>query len=129
MHWATSYIGMPWVRHEHDCWGFLVRVHREQFNHNLPEISIDALNIKDCVEALLHHPHHAYWQPVEQPQEGDAVLMSQNKLPTHVGVWVEAGNGGVLHCVQRAGVIFTAKSQLHRVGYHLLGYYRYQENL
>ena len=44
-HWAIRYIGDEWVTREHDCWGFVRRVYREQFGIAVPAVDVDSLNL------------------------------------------------------------------------------------
>ena len=123
-HWALRYIGDPWVAQEHDCWAFARRVWREQFAMDVPAVDVDACNMLACVRAFSSHPEKANWYHVATPQEGDAVLLSQSKHPSHVGVWIDADGGGVLHCIEGGGVVFQTGSSLRVSGWHTLEFYR-----
>jgi NlpC/P60 family len=124
-HWATRYIGEPWVPHYHDCWGFFRRVQMEQFGRDLPEIDVDACAPLVCRRAFASHDERQRWVQVGHPQEGDAVLMGKNARPAHVGVAVHVDAGAmVLHCVEGAGVVLQTKPSLHNSGWRILGYYR-----
>ena len=123
-HWAVEYIGDPWVAGEHDCWAFVRRVWREQFGIEVPLIDVDACNRLACVRAFAGHEERANWHNVTTPQEGDAVLLSQSKHPSHVGVWIDADGGGVLHCVEGVGVVFQTVSSMRAAGWHGMEFYR-----
>ena len=107
MSWAAQYIGQPWVHGEHDCWAFFRRVQAERFGRQVPAIDVDAFDVRACVAAFTGHDERARWQEVQQPQEGDAVLMSQSRVPTHVGVWVDGGVGSGMSALTS---IFPAKA-------------------
>lgn len=124
-HWALGYLGLPWVNGERDCFQFFRQVQLERFERALPPYIVDAGRVLDCVRAINANPERQRWDEVAAPAEGDAVLMSQSRVPTHVGVWVEANGGGVLHCVQGAGVVFSQLSHLPRLGYKVTGFYRF----
>ena len=121
MSWAKEYIGQEWIYGEHDCWGFFRKVQKEKFNREVPAINVDAFNTLDCVRAFTGHEDHRNWIEVQTPQNGDAVLMSQSKRPTHVGVWVD---GAVLHCIRGTGVVFTTINALKSFPYNITGIYR-----
>jgi len=123
-HWAINYIGEPWIAGEHDCYAFARRVWREQFGMEVPLVDFDATSALACQRALAKQPERANWQPVETPREGDAVLISKGKRPSHVGVWISANGGAVLHCAQGVGVICQGLASLNTSGWHVLGYYR-----
>lgn len=128
MHWASQYLGQPWIQHENDCWAFFRRVSENHFNRHLSIIELDTSNVKTCVDNLLNHPELHSWLKTEQPKEGDAVLMSKSKAPTHVGMWLDVDGGGILHCVKGAGVIFTKFTLLHLIGFNVTGFYSYKES-
>lgn len=128
-HWAIQYLGMPWVSgHEgpesFDCWGLVRYVQQQHFNRNVPSILVDANNIHAVVKEFTANDERSQWQEVEHPKEGDCLLLSQNKRPTHVGIWLEVDGGGLLHAVQGAGVVFTGLKNIKHMGYNILGAYR-----
>lgn len=123
-HWALQYIGEPWVAGEHDCWAFVRRIWRDHFGLDVPAVDVDACNRLACVRAFSGHAERASWHNVATPQEGDAVLLSQSKHPSHVGVWIDADGGGVLHCIEGTGVVFQTVSSLRAAGWHTLEFYR-----
>jgi hypothetical protein len=62
---------------------------------------------------------------VDDPREGDLVLMARNRRPVHIGVMVQAnGHLGVLHCMEPSGVVFSSIGGLVAVGWGTLTYYR-----
>jgi hypothetical protein len=126
MHWASKYIGTPWVNLEHDCWEFTRIVQKREFKRALPKIALNAKDVRACVKNATQE-RDAHWQEVASPIEGDCVLMSQNQQPTHVGVWVDVDGGGILHCVEGAGVIFTRKHMLQTIGFNFIGAYRLKD--
>jgi hypothetical protein len=126
MHWAHKYIGREWINREHDCWAFTRTIQREQYGRDLPFIDIDAGDVASCVRAFNGHPEKQNWVAIDLPIDGDVLLMSQNKQPTHVGVWLEIDGGGVLHCIEKGGVIFTKRRDLSHLGFNLIQFYRHQ---
>jgi cell wall-associated NlpC family hydrolase len=123
-HWATLYIGDPWVAGEHDCWAFARRVWREQFGWHVPAVDVDALNQHAISRAITQHPERSHWQRLDDPQEGAGVLMGKSDRAAHVGIWTEADGGGVVHCVEGIGVVFNTLSSLQQSGWRVLGWYR-----
>lgn len=120
-HWAEKYIGEPWTPGDNDCWAFARKVWREQFGIEVPVVDVDACNRMSCSRAFAGHDEKASWQKVDVPQEGDAALIGKSARPSHVGIFV---NGGILHCVQHAGVIFSNLTALSLSGWRVLGWYR-----
>lgn len=126
--WPVRYIGDEWVNGKHDCWAFCRRVWAEVFAVFVPVVDVDALNMLTVMKSLRGHGEREKWLIVDIPSEGGAVLMSQSKRPSHVGVWTEIDGGGVVHCVKGIGVIFTPLSALSAMGYKVLGFYERNEN-
>lgn len=123
-HWAANYIGDPWVSGEHDCWGFVRRVYREQFGISVPVIDVDALDLRANVRAFERDPERAHWIGVALYADGDAVLMSHNHQAHHVGLWCDVDGGGMLHAVEGSGVIFSSRQALALAGWNIVGGYR-----
>lgn len=130
MHWAYEYIGKDWESgfsgpDAFDCWGLVRYIQKKHFNRVLPEVNADAYSIQDVVKNFNSNPALSMWEEVDEPIEGDCALMSQNKRPSHVGIWIDDGSmGGILHSCRGAGVIFSARNLIAVSGYNLLGYYR-----
>lgn len=122
-HWAESYIGRPWVAGESDCWNTARRVWREHFGQDVPPITVEALSPLAGRRAI-RDADLTDWQPVEVPQEGDAVLMAMGPSPCHVGIWLSFG--AVLHAIEHSGVICTPHRRLSDLGYRIVGFYRWR---
>ncbi|MFI0609806.1 MAG: NlpC/P60 family protein [Anaerolineae bacterium] len=129
LHWSAAYLGRPWVSGEHDCWGFFRAVQEERFGRAIPAVSVDAESAAACVEAIatLQAPR-AGWRPLadgDAPEEGDAVLLARKAAAAHVGVWIAADGGGVLHCQRGAGVLFLPRRSLARAGWGRIELFRW----
>ena len=126
-HWSANYIGTPWVPGISDCWSFARRVWREQWGWQVSPWDGDPSDLRHAVVALAAAEHHPLWEAVEVPGEGDAVLMGRAARPCHVGLWIAAPEGaGILHSVERAGVIFTPPGRLGAIGLKVLACYRWR---
>ena len=81
---------------------------------------IDATIIPTCqsgsrieiIKAIRENKKH--YNILTEPKEGCIVALSQLRNPHHVGVWV---SGGVLHCLEKVGVIFSTLDNLKLNGY------------
>lgn len=123
-HWAAQYIGRRWAAgatgpEYFDCWGLFRHVQHEQFGIEVPAIAPDSYGTLSCAKTFRDHPEREHWQPIgeQAPQEGDCVLMSSGNHPRHIGVWLAVDGGGVLHCVQGAGVVYQSLQALKRGGW------------
>lgn len=123
-HWASDYIGDPYDAQTHDCWAFCRRVWAEQFNLAVPVVSVSAHSLRAITRAFSRHAERDLWTPVDTPQEGDAVLLAHSRYPSHIGIWVDADGGGVLHCQHPMGVVFSRRDALARAGWARLQFYR-----
>ena len=129
----TGLIGLPWVvgaagPDAFDCWGLFVTVQRQCFGRDLPQNPVDATNLRAVLDAFKGHPERQRWQLVNQPTEGDAVLMGQSRYPVHIGVWLDIDGGGVLHAVRHAGVAFQTLAALDAHGWRIEGFYRFKRH-
>ena len=129
-HWAQQYLGRPWAPgaagpDRFDCWGLFRHVQRTHYGRDLPEILVDPLSVLSCVRAIDDQQHSGLWQEVEHPQDGDAVVMAQGRIPTHIGIWIDVDGGRVLHAQQGAGVIASSPQALTSMGWTHRRYYRY----
>jgi NlpC/P60 family len=127
----STLIGLPWVAgargpEAYDCWGLFLAVQRQHFGRDLPEIPVDALDLRAVLDAFTAHPERQRWQPVIAAEEGDAVLMRQSRYPVHIGVWLDIDGGGVLHAVRHAGVVFQTLAALNAHGWRIEGCYRFK---
>ena len=115
-----EYIGLPWKIDSLNCWSFFQKVQRERFGRETLDIPFKSYEHIGVMREFKNSPERLKWVETNEPKDGDAVLMSENKRPHHVGVWI---NNGVLHCVEKVGVIFTNLQQLRRMRWNVLGYY------
>lgn len=116
-HWCESFIGKPWQAgargpDAYDCWGLLMAAER-LFDVELPDTfdGVDWVEFGKC------------WDLAAMPVEGDAVLMRRPGHP-HVGVWVAANGGRVLHAMEHVGVVLSDTVYLRMQGWRPR-YYRY----
>ena len=133
-HWAEQLIGRRWRRgaqgpEEFDCWSFLRWVERTQFGRELAEIVVPEPPVGMSIVAAFaqafaaHSEEWAKWRPTPAPVEGDAVAMSKGRRIHHVGVWIDADRGGVLHCLEGAGVILSPVAALRAALWRRIDYY------
>lgn len=108
-----------------DCWSMARTIWREQFNIDVNPIGIDPSDMRAAMSTLTNPHNRKGWAVVEQPREGDAVLMGRNARPCHVGIWAAPDDqAAIIHSIERSGVILSRPAQLATLGYRLLGGYR-----
>lgn len=127
MSWAAQYIGIPWEAgaqgpDTYDCMGFFRMVQREHFGIAVPIIIAPDYNDPTALAGLFGtHEERGLWPAVNVPQHGDAVIIHK---PLHIGTWLDVDGGGVLHCTQGIGVIFTAAAAWRMSGFGRREYFR-----
>ena len=134
MHWAAQYIGIKFryggqtLETGFDCWGLFRYVQKRHFSRQLAEIKLIEYQPQAIENEFNTNPELGNWYQVDEPENGDGVLMSTAKCPKHVGVWISDGETvGILHAVDGYGVIFTSRQNLMRSGWKILNYYRYKK--
>ncbi len=125
MHWASGYIGTPWVAGVSDCWHFAVGIWRDRFGWQVPVSLVDPTNPVAVRRRMAQPDWTAQWAKVTVPVEGDAVLMRRGAYPSHVGIWVSANGGGILHSVEGSGVVLTPLQRLAQMNFAPVGYHRW----
>src|SRR3546814_10822543 len=87
-HWAADLIGRPWRAgargpHALDCWGLFLAIQREHFGRDLPEIPINANDLRTVMNTFRDHPERQRWAVVAQPTEGDEDRKSTRMNSSH----------------------------------------------
>ena len=126
MHWTSQFLGAGYSLgaqgpREFDCWSFFRRVQREQFGREVPfHQAPDSLNaIRKALEA---GPADCGWRETKTPRDGDAVLLSMLRHPTHIGIWV-GDLKAVLHCASGIGSTLHDARHLAMAQWRIRGFY------
>lgn len=122
----NAYIGLPWVAGARgpdafDCWGLLRYVQAAHFGRALPDLPEFGAVARDLYQARMTS---RAWESIAVPEHGAGVLMRDGDAP-HVGVWLDCEGGGVLHAMERVGVVWTPRQSLRLIGFSRLKYYRF----
>lgn len=130
MHWAHPYLGKPWRAgaagpDAYDCWGLLCAVLAARAGIKVDVIAHPPEELRALIAFFRDHAEFANWREVDTPTELDAVVMAQAKHPFHVGVWVDANGGRVLHAC-RPAVVAQDRVSLRQHGYRIVGCYRHK---
>lgn len=116
-HWAGKYIGTRWEAGAQgpaafDCWGLVRYVQAVHFGVYLPIILPENYRGIGLAREFRDTPEREHWCAVDKACEGDLVELSRANKPHHIGVWIDADGGGVLHCLTGAGVVFDSMASL-----------------
>ena len=106
-HWASLYIGRPWILGESDCWHTFCAIQREQYGREVVDVDVDITDAASVVRSFAGRDGHWWAQVDGPPEDGDAVLMGTGGHPRHIGVYIDVDGGGVLHAVEHSGVVYT----------------------
>lgn len=119
--WAHAYVGLPYILGVGECAHRAALVWRERFGVEV-EVSAAYGNM-DVAQRLIHAAlADPAWRAVDEPAEGDAVVMWKGERVAHVGVWVAPGH--VLHCTRARGMALTALDALPEEGFRPYGFFR-----
>lgn len=122
----TSYIGRQWKNGKYDCWQLVRDVYREQLAIDLPEIAIDADNLRHVLRAFEDPANLSPWHPIARPEHLCLVFFTPgHHRATHCGLWLDIQGGRFLHCHRRAGVVCEDRIGLEVNGWRNPRYYRH----
>jgi hypothetical protein len=126
MHWTTGFLGFGYGLgaqgpEAYDCWSFFRMVQRERFGREVPFHQAPA-SLNAIRKALEVGPNDCGWRETKAPLDGDAVLMSMLRHPTHIGIWV-ADLWSVLHCAAGSGSVLHDARHLAMAQWRSRGFY------
>ena len=131
-HWLYDYLGNAWEGgatgpESWDCWTLFREVQATHYGNMVPLLGDIAHRPIELRHTIMNQKQGSNWDHVDDPRDGDAVLMYKGRYADHVGVFIEPEDcpGRVLHCVQGSGVICTPVATLGDMGWSKLDYYRY----
>lgn len=130
-HWAAELIGKPWRfgaqgPEDFDCWGLARYVQAQHYGIEMHALGYGYEEWKLAALAIDRAEERQHWQEVTTPADGDLVLMGRSKLPLHIGIWIRANKTfGVLHCLDRVGVMFSTDGALRLMGWRHLVFFRH----
>lgn len=127
--WTSAYVGKPWASghygpHSYDCWGLVHSVYLTRLGVDLPHYPGLEEVQRHGVRAIMADPVVAsQWVPLDKPEDLCLVVMGQ-RVVDHVGVYVAADGGRVLHSGSAFGVVCqplqVIRSQFSKVQFYAL---------
>ena len=118
------YLGLPWIEGQRDCWLFFREISEKHYRRIIPAVDVDVMDIRDVIHKV-DAEKKARWEQIGKPEDGCAVLMSRNRYPVHIGMWLDIDGGKVLHCAQGMGVVFQNRQALAFDGWTGITYWRF----
>ena len=119
-----QYLGLPWIEGRRDCWLFFREIQAKHYGRIVPIVDVDVMDIRDVIHKV-DAEKKAHWEQIGKPEDGCAVLMSRNRYPVHIGMWLDIDGGKVLHCAQGMGVVFQNRQALKFDGWTGITYWRF----
>ena len=119
-----QYLGLPWIEGQRDCWLFFREIQAKHYGRTVPIVDVDVMDIRDVIHKV-DVEKKAHWEQIGKPEDGCAVLMSRNRYPVHIGMWLDIDGGKVLHCAQGMGVVFQNRQALKFDGWTGITYWRF----
>lgn len=133
MHWAAKYIGLPYKEggrgpDTFDCWGLVRWIYEQEFQILLPDYpGISSASVSGGRHTAARLSLESEWSRVEIPFDGCGVGMSQSRFVHHVGLYVTAGRGKVIHAWKGANTIADGIPKLIFKGFRSLTFYRHRQ--
>ncbi|MCP4355613.1 MAG: hypothetical protein GY793_08305, partial [Proteobacteria bacterium] len=122
-HWATNYIGKPYIKGDQDCWTVFCDIQNKVFNKNIELIDFGQIGEFSVRKEFLKHPLRQRFQKLTIPVDGCAVFLSKGQYTSHIGVYLNSGEGKVLHAIEHSGTIIQTISELEVHGWKKIEFY------
>ncbi|QQX80869.1 C40 family peptidase [Shewanella sp. KX20019] len=126
MDWVIPFLGRKWVNQEQDCWKLIQDVYKERLNIILPDICINADDLKTVLNAFKNEDYLKIWEPIDEPENLCLVFFSTHKNPSHVAVYLDVEDGRYLHSYQGAGSVCQTIVDAEINGWNRPKFYRYR---
>ncbi len=122
-------IGKPWEKgalgpDAFFCWGLVRDTQQALFGRELPIVNVEPTSAIQVARALKGHEMLSLWPAQDDLRHGDVVTMRSHDSPGHVGTFLDVDRGGILHCVEGAGVRFDGWTFLRAAGWHSFVFHR-----
>lgn len=112
-----------------NCWGLARYVQKQLFDRELPDVIVNNDDLHHLMKVVSSDPARKDWSKIETPVHGCLVEMSHGNYPYHVGVFIDIGEAGVLHCVKGAGVCFDGIEVLKVSGWRRISFYEWNKRI
>lgn len=132
-HWANDYIGLPWESgaqgpEAYDCYALVRHIQARFYGREMPMVQVDAHDPELVRSTFANHSERARWLVVDEPKDGDCVLVYRGGEIDHIGIYLELDGGRVLHAMTHSGVVCTTLPVLKRLGWNPIEFYRFKES-
>jgi hypothetical protein len=122
-HWASKYLGKPYIKGQQDCWTVFCDIQNNTFDKNVGQLMFGDIDSLAARKQFLNNPLRQRFKQVTLPVEGCAVFMSKGKYTSHIGTYIAKGQGRVIHAVEQSGTIIQTLTELKNHGWNVVGFY------
>lgn len=126
---CAALIGKPWVSgaagpDAFDCWGLLRYVLRERRGIEIASYAgVKETGLAAMVRTASIECSNK-WEHILTPEHFCGVAISRGRAIEHVGIWLDEGNGGILHCYESFGVVFQTTNTIRATGFQNFTFYK-----
>lgn len=122
---VEKYVGIPYTFNGRtmagvDCYGLVWLVEKEIFNKELPVLA-ELDGDKDKAEVFSEARPLIVATEVQNPVDGDVVLLFTHDVPKHVGIYFDKG---VLHATETRGVVWERMGSKYLQRFNKKEFYR-----
>lgn len=122
-HWISNYVGKPYIKGKQDCWTVFCDIQNNVYNKNLELINFGNIGEIAARNQFQKHQLRQRFKEIKMPVEGCAVFLGKGKYTSHIGVFLNSGEGKVIHAIENTGIIIQTISELEIHGWRIMGYY------
>lgn len=104
-----------------NCWGLLHYIQQHHFGVVMPKVPIG--DAQACLAEFESRITRHVWERINVPEHGCGALL-RGGLHPHVGVYLNADGGVILHALEGVGVVASSVHELSGLGFGRTKYYR-----
>lgn len=104
---GIPFVNMGRAQEGADCWGLVVLVYRDQYRVRVPLYAEEAYKTEklEAISDLIEKNKRFYFSEIDEPGEGDIILLRYGEYSAHMGIFVgeECGHPYILHTTRARG--------------------------
>ncbi len=129
--WLKQYIGKLWVAGTYgpstfDCWGLVWHVSKYCYGREIPKYQNGFKLGQNGRAELIKLETAMHFVQIEKPEDGCFVGLGNGRGIYHVGIYVEADGGLVLHCYNKGRTVAESLVSIKCCGFSKIEFYRWQ---
>jgi cell wall-associated NlpC family hydrolase len=122
---AHKHLGRPWNANGFDCWECVRAIYSDAFGIILPTVPLgEGADVVRYRDAITEHTTGKAFVEIAKPVDGCIVAMGKREWPHHVGVYIKADAGRIVHCLEHAGCTIDYVAMLRGNGWGYMRFYQ-----